>query len=301
MEPRLSPHIMTALACPGCLGPLEVGDRIRCGSCGSEYGFSASGAPDLRLTAPRTYSLEFEIPARNFPELHLDYQRLKPNPHPEINYQQLPVPDHLDRELVSYFPKPDGAGRLALDLGCGAGLNRKLLERIGYEYLGLDFANPRAPILADAHGLPIKDGSVDFVLSMAVLEHIQYPFVMVRETARVLKPGGKFIGTAAFLEPFHDSYYCFSHWGLVNLLKYGGFSIEVLAPSRGWSGLNALAKMSLFPKLPKRMVRMLTAPLQALHLLWWRSFFSRYNRRATESYRVRNTTGVFAFVAVKER
>ena len=75
-------------------------------------------------------------------------------------------------------------------------------------------------ILGDAAALPFRDASFDFVASFAAVEHLQNPFIAMRETCRVLKPGGAFIGTAAFLEPYHlESYFHCTHLGTAQLLK----------------------------------------------------------------------------------
>jgi len=45
-------------------------------------------------------------------------------------------------------------------------------------------------IVARAEELPLLDGSVDFVLSSHVLEHLWQPVAALREWARVTRPGG---------------------------------------------------------------------------------------------------------------
>ena len=53
--------------------------------------------------------------------------------------------------------------------------------------------------------LPFKEGSMDGVVSLAVLEHVKNPFFYVSEIYRVLKPSGTCILDTAFLQPLHAS------------------------------------------------------------------------------------------------
>jgi len=188
---------------------------------------------------------------------------------------------------------------MALDLGCGSGPHRRVCERAGFQWVGVDYADSAAPILGDAHSVPFADDSFEFVLSIAVLEHIRYPFVMLQEVYRVLKPGGTLIGTVAFLEPFHaQSYYHHSDLGILNLIAHSGLSTSEIAPHRDWMVLTAQARMGLFPRMPPRLADLAILPTEALHRLWWRLGRTR-EPRATEALRLRTMAGAFTFIAVK--
>lgn len=123
----------------------------------------------------------------------------------------------------------------------------------------------------------------------------------MREAYRVLKPEGKFIGVVAFLEPFHgDSFYHHTHLGVYNSLRYGGFSIDKIAPSGRWPVLTAQAEMALFPKMPHSLANAIVFPVQLLHELWWKAarlLTSSYD--VSENRRLRDTAGSFTFIARK--
>ncbi|MDP5053407.1 MAG: class I SAM-dependent methyltransferase, partial [Congregibacter sp.] len=52
--------------------------------------------------------------------------------------------------------------------------------------------------------LPYSDGYFDVIYYNQVLEHVRRPDELIAEVVRVLKPGGTFLGSVSYLEPFHS-------------------------------------------------------------------------------------------------
>ena len=88
-----------------------------------------------------------------------------------------------------------------LEIGCGTGVHAEQLRDLGWTPLGVDlsarmlaYATGRLPIArADATHLPFPDAAWDAVVSIMVHTDMpEYPAVL-REAARVLRPGGTFV------------------------------------------------------------------------------------------------------------
>jgi SAM-dependent methyltransferase len=121
------------------------------------------------------------------------------------------------RLLGKVLPK---AGSLRiLDAGCGTGINLTWLARIGRPF-GCDFASAALHfcrkrgltdlVRADVNGLPYRDGAFDLVTFFDVLYHeaVADDVGVLREAARVLKPGGLVLITDSafdFLRGPHDA------------------------------------------------------------------------------------------------
>ena len=294
----LSNNVWKILVCPNCGKAVDKNDDgCLCKNCQSQYVYADSGSLNLRLQRPKKFQYVFELGNSLLSESKFDFRVLPKNPTPAVDFSDFDVPFHLSREMISYFPKAINNDSLMLDLGCGSTIHRDLCEHAGFDYVGLDYASKKAPILGDSHSLPFKDKSFEFILSVAVLEHIRFPFVAMKEAHRVLRPGGKFIGTVAFLEPFHgDSFYHHTHLGTYNSLQEGGFEIELIAPNDKWLVLIAQASMALFPEMPGVFSKALVMPLQLFHKLWWR-LGGKFTGKASENTRILNTTGSFIFIA----
>ena len=305
MSSGFSQNVWHILVCPQCGNTLKkTPGGALCGQrqCGAEYVYTDSGNLDLRLKTTKKHTLQFELETPLLPEQGFDFKPLALNPRPEVDFSGITVPYHLSKELLSYFPQAKSGESLMLDLGCGNAIHRQVGEHAGFQYVGLDYDAPGAPILGDGHALPFKDNSFEFILSIAVLEHIRFPFVMIREACRVLKPGGKLIGTVAFLEPFHGgSFYHHTHLGVYNMLQYGGFEIEHIAPGEKWSVFAAQAHMAhLFPKMPKWLSKAIVRFPHLLSRLWWKTgSFIHPGGKTNRAACIRDTTGAFAFIATK--
>lgn len=101
------------------------------------------------------------------------------------------------------------AGGVALDIGCGPGsITTSLAQAVGRDgvALGVDVsepmlaravriqAGPQAGFLrADAQRLPLRDNTVDAVISIAALQLIPDPVAALTEMGRVLKSGGRLV------------------------------------------------------------------------------------------------------------
>ncbi len=301
MSQPISPRVWERLACSSCGHALrEERNGAECPACHRRYAFTGSGALDLRLQQPREYPLVFQLGAAGLPQTGSLFAPLRMHPAPEVRYRVQDVPRHLTPEILSYFPKAKSDCSLMLDLGCGGGIHKAVCEQAGYEWVGLDYDSSGAQILGDAQALPFLDETFEFVLCVTVLQYIRYPFVMAREVQRVLKPGGKLIGTVAFLEPSHGtSFYHHTHLGTLNSLQSAGLTVERVAPSERWSVLRALANMGLFYRMPDAVSEAIVMPLQALHQLWWK-LGGWMTRRDLRDVRLRNFTGSFTFIASKD-
>lgn len=298
MDESLPKCILPSIACPACGSALEVhANGATCLGCRLQYGRSRAEILDLRLQAPKTVEHRVTLGKPLLPAGGFPFEPLRPNPAPEVEFNGIEVP--LSPVLLSHFPKAKTADSLALDIGCGEVIHRRACERAGFHYVGIDYQTDQAPLLADAHALPFRDQTFEFVLSIAVLEHIRYPHLMMREAHRVMKPGGKFIGIVAFLEPFHqDSFYHHTHLGTFNSLQEGGFAVQAISPSVPWSVLKAQAVMGLFPRMPHALSFAMVTPLDLLHRLWW-SLGSLVDKEANPNMRIVKMTGCFEFIAIR--
>jgi SAM-dependent methyltransferase len=296
--PKQIREIRDILVCPYCKGSINFESRhVICFSCAKKYMYTKSGAIDLNLRDPISYSVEFQIENTINLDKSFDCSPLKLSADSQIPINKIKRYPHLSKEIISYFPRPEKKS-IVLDLGCGNSIHKKACEELGYYYVGMDHKSTEASVLADMHAIPFKDNTFDLIICFGVMQYSKNPFVLIREVQRVLKPKGKFIGTVAFMEPFHKTYYHHSHLGVINSLRCGGLKVEKVAASKDWQALNALASMALFPRMPKLLTGLLIMPLDVLHKIWW-FLGGMVDKKSNRNTRLRNTSGTFTFISEK--
>ncbi|GAA4023280.1 class I SAM-dependent methyltransferase [Allokutzneria multivorans] len=103
----------------------------------------------------------------------------------------------INRALRDLLGDSEGSG-VCLEIGCGTGVHAAVIRELGWTPAGIDLssgmlrhARGRLPVArADAGRLPVRDGSVPAVVTVMVHTDMpEYPAVL-REAARVLRPGG---------------------------------------------------------------------------------------------------------------
>jgi len=109
--------------------------------------------------------------------------------------------EHLDL-LVRYTPATEkGEGRL-LDVGCGDGQSLEILADLGWSVSGVE-VDPSAVAVARGRGLDVRHGTLaqaalaedtfDVVTSSHVIEHVHDPADFLRQSRRVMRPGGHLV------------------------------------------------------------------------------------------------------------
>lgn len=157
-----------------------------------------------------------------------------------------------------------------IDIGGGLRIDRKrnnrydknrewilpYLEKVSYKIM--DPVPDYSPdIVGDIHKMPFEDESVDAVLCIAVLEHVENPFKASQEIYRILKKDGYAFLYVPFLYYYHaergyyKDYWRFTEDALGLLFK--DFSKIDICPVRGaigtWIRISPLGRFKFFESL----------------------------------------------------
>lgn len=136
---------------------------------------------------------------------------------------------------------------ILLEAGCGDMRWGQALPS-GCRYLPVDYlpaatSNPwtgRLPLInADIARLPLKDACVDQVLNVYVLEHVPSPEAVIRELARVLKPGGHlYLAGPGDISMSHGEpfiYYNMTRFAYAKMFSDNGLTlVEEAYPYKTW-------------------------------------------------------------------
>ncbi len=109
-------------------------------------------------------------------------------------------------------------------------------------------------IVGDIHNMPFADNSLDAIICMAVLEHIENPIKACDELYRTLKPGGYCLAQAPFLFYYHpekgyyNDYWRFTPDSFKMLFKkFSYFEIHnIRGAFAAWLHLSPLGRIKVF-------------------------------------------------------
>lgn len=180
-----------------------------------------------------------------------------------------PSRTHYMRHIATILPQ--AIGRLieslrlvpssrVLDFGCADQPYRKFFTD-DVQYVGADLeGNALAEVVIDDSGcLKVEDNTMDAVLSTQVLEHVSDPALYLRESLRVLKPGGQLLLSTHGMMVLHRDPVDYWRWtsdGLRHVVEQAGFEVTHF---EGLMGLGATGVQFLQDatvlKLPRFMRR----------------------------------------------
>jgi SAM-dependent methyltransferase len=197
----------------------------------------------------------------------------------------------LDRALALLCELAPEPGQLA-DLPCGTGYLSVEAAKRGWKVSPFDrFPNGwqggdlAAPGRVDLNQpLPLPEDAFDAIACCEGIEHIENPWLVLREFARVLRPGGVLVVTLPntidlrqrmrilrrgyyghYLPKVPDHINFIGTFGLCHALLRSGFRIETIDVAKVYGGpvRRALARLVPFPetsRLPEDVRRMLSNP-----------------------------------------
>jgi SAM-dependent methyltransferase len=108
--------------------------------------------------------------------------------------------ERTERLLARLLGEADGGGT-CLDVCCGTGTYAAAITPLGWRPVGVDVSSgqlrhaaSRLPVArAAAEALPVADGRVDAAVCLRCHTDVPDYAAVVREAARALKPGGRFV------------------------------------------------------------------------------------------------------------
>lgn len=138
--------------------------------------------------------------------------------------------------LDTYMKETPRPGRV-LDVGCGTGLMLSKLKHweptgLDFSHLAMNFCRKRGIehlMIGDVVKLPVADESVDLVLALDLIEHIERDDLMIQEFRRVLRPGGYLMATV----PAHQFLWSDHDIALHHYRRYSYKSLRKLLDSAG--------------------------------------------------------------------
>ena len=128
------------------------------------------------------------------------------------------------------------------------GSYKSLFENENWEYIGLDIEEGKNVniVLENENELPFDNDSIDVVISGQAFEHMEFPWIVIKEISRILKPNS----FACIIAPSSGPYHAYPRdcWrfmpdGMRALGKYANLTILEMGGACGtWNDVSMIAK-----------------------------------------------------------
>lgn len=166
-------------------------------------------------------------------------------------WQRKPVLRALYGDYHRRMAAACGPGR-TLEIGGGAGH----LKALRADVLSSDFQPaPWLDLVADAQALPLADASLDNIVMLDVLHHIERPRRFFEEARRTLRPGGRIVLLEPAMTPLSILVYRFAHPEPVDLAA-DPLADAAPTPGRDPYDANQAIPTLLFRRAPERFARL---------------------------------------------
>ena len=193
LNKRASKWLYDKLACPACFSDLHYNEygigNMACISCGKKF----------RWVEHIPVLLDSETSDPDIERLSTIWNNAAP-----VWSSMIQKPSSVFR--AAEYPILDSMSGEILEIGCGDGRLFPEYEKRGLHVIGLDFAPAMLQkaipfgfplLLADAHRIPLRKGSMDGVIvPFSTIRYLDYSRFF-NQAARVLRPGG-FLGFTAW-------------------------------------------------------------------------------------------------------
>jgi len=163
---------------------------------------------------------------------------------------------YLDRWVAEAGQVGTDKSFMVLDAGAGKAPYRKHFQHVTYEtadFGELDKKYSHLDYTCRLDALPMADETYDLVLCNQVMEHIPDPPAVLREIARVLKPGGQAWLSAPLFYEEHEmpyDFYRYTRFGWQQMAMDAGFTVESLDWLEGYYGTISYQLMMAANNLP---------------------------------------------------
>jgi SAM-dependent methyltransferase len=163
-----------------------------------------------------------------------------------------PIEEIIEKE-VEFAASRTADRDVVLDAGAGEARHRSYFHRGRYVALDAGYGDAtwdysRLDVRGCLERLPLRDGSVDRILCLVVLEHTREPRIVLQEFARAMKPGAALHLVLPFLWEEHQSphdYHRFTRWGVRLLFEGLPLEVDGIVPLGGFFWLLARRCISL--------------------------------------------------------